>query len=202
MKKFILIIIVSISMACCKKMGNGRITGTVTEKGSGLPLSNVEVKLERSTRSGENAKTYPTIIESTVTDENGSFALPFQMKLRYKYRVYTEPAEHSPAGEYLSEKKEKIDLIVSPFGYIEIHLHKTSNLATEYAELNVDHSNVVVLNVPNYPFDRIQGVYKVRAADNVGVYWTQRYNSNQYKEGVKQLYVAKGDTVVCDVNLE
>ena len=206
MKEIILLITILFTIASCKKIGNGEISGIVTERGTGLPFSNVEVKLERTTRSGENGKTYPAIIASTVTDNDGNFTLPFHMKLRYKYRVYCEPDERGTYSgadnHYLSDKNEKVNLTLPPYAYVKIILHKTSSTVTQSADLHFDDSNTINLEIPNHPFDTTQGVYRVKGEDSVLVFWSQTYNTNFYTHGSQKLYIPKGDTVSYDINLE
>ena len=191
-------------------MGHGRISGTVTEKGTGLPFSNVVVNVERSTRSGENTKTYPTIIASTVTDEDGNYVLPFSMKLRYLYRVYCMPVENPNgdgyseiASEDLDNKKAKINFTLSPIAYVKIRLHKESNTVTSSASLLFDYINSKNLNIPNYPFDAVQGVYQVRANERVSISWNQYYNGpGSYEMGTDYVKINKGDTLSYTINLK
>ena len=191
-------------------MGHGRISGTITEKGTGLPFSNVVVNVERTTRSGENGKTYPTIIASTVTDEDGNYELPFSMKLRYLYRVYCMPVEN-PNGDGYSEigsedldnKKAKVDFTLSPFAYVEVHLHKESNTVTSFAAINFDFEKSKTLNIPNYPFDAVQGVYQVRANETVSISWSQFHDGwGGYEARTDYVTIRKGDTLSYTINLK
>jgi|SRR3954470_7519439 hypothetical protein len=202
-----IVLLLFFAITSCKKVGDGDIRGIVTEKGTGIPVKNVEVKLERTTRSGENDKTHPAIIASTVTDENGNYSLPFHMKLKYKYRVYSLPDEHGTysgaASEYLSDKKQNVNLELPPYAYVKILLHKTStNTITQSAAFQIDNSYPIYLNVPDYVFDKIQGVYPVKGEDSVLVFWSQSYNNFLYAHESQNFFIAKGDTASYTINLE
>ena len=95
MKKYFFLFATIIILMSCNDMETAHISGTVTEKGTGQPFSNVPVKIERTNRSGMNSQTDPTIIASTTTDQNGEYGLTFDMEKKYVYKVSCWPAKEA-----------------------------------------------------------------------------------------------------------
>ena len=106
------------------------------------------------------------------------------------------------AGNGLPTKNITKDFVLPPFAYLKINLHKTSSSITDYADFIVDYSNSIALDVPNYPFDRLQGVYRVKGNDSIVVSWVQNYNTpSVYVNHSEKKYIAKGDTLTYLINL-
>lgn len=210
MKGHLLIILalLIIAMTGCRKIGKSGVSGTVREKGTGLPFPNVGVYVERTTKSGMNSKTYPTIIGNTVTDANGHYDLSFSMKFNYLYRIYCTPIEDGKGKTYtaiasneLPTKNENVDFVLPPFAYVKIYQHKTSNIVTDWAYLQFDYAQSVDLNVPNYPFDAFLGVYRVKGNESITVSWMQYYNNKSLWTGRSDKeYINKGDTLSYDIH--
>jgi len=207
MKNFILILLAIFTMIGCKRIGDGEVGGTVTEKETGLPFPGVRVYIQRSKRSGENAKANETIIAEAITDEDGHYVLPVDLRLKYQYYIRCAGLSDEKNYTYtgydhvkLRDKNGRIDFSLPPFAYVKIHLHKTSYINTTYANLFFNHNRNIGLKIPNHPVDTIYGVYRVTAFDSVIVEWEQIYNSLSDK-GYKAFYINKGDTANYDINV-
>ena len=208
-KNYLILLLFSfIAFAGCKKVGRGDVSGTVTEKGTGLPFPNVGVYIERTTKSGEDDRLDPTIVANTVTDANGHYDLSFHMQFNYLYRIYSKPIEDVNGKTYsavdskpLPTKNANINFMLPPFAYMKVHLLKSSYIVTTSAWLVFGYSKSINLNVHNYPFDSIQGVYRVNGNDSLNVSWQQNITiSPLWVQGQNTVYINKGDTLYYTIN--
>ncbi len=201
--RLVILFLFSLTFATCKKAGNSDVSGTVTEKGTGLPFPGVKVFVERTTKSGLNSNLDRTIVASTVTDANGHYELDFYMKANYLYDLYATLLEDSNGKTYskvewadIPKKNIVANFQLPPIAYLKVNMHKSSTIITHAAYLTIDNSASYTLSLPNYPFDSVAGIYRVISNDTAYISWSQKYGSPaSWLNDNDKVYLNKGDTL-------
>jgi hypothetical protein len=209
MKRLLInILLLLILITSCKKVGNGSVSGTVTEEGSGLPFANVGVYIERKTF--KDGKQNPTIVANTITDASGHYSLPFYMQRSNGYRIFCTPLPDAAGDTYTKEssegvptKNEQINFTLPPFAYIKVSYHKASYTISKSSYIQFDHRKSVDLNDPSHPIDTVLGVFRVVGNRSLHITTFQTYNTpTEWRQELDTVYINKGDTLSYLIDLD
>ena len=206
----IVLFIVICSICSCKKTVDGTVKGTLTEKGTGLPYSNVGIYIVRWEKHpfDGSANADNTVIDSTVTDASGKYSLSYLRKSKYRYSVFYRLKDFVTDNNFkeyteLTEKDFTKDFILFPTGYMKIYLQKTSS-STNHVELYFDDHFGPKFTLPNYnyPFDTILAPYKIIANTTLRFFnWYLLSDTPPYSvQHMDSIYVNKGDTLNYSIN--
>ena len=133
MKKYLILLVpLLFLMAQCKKdnsyLGDHTIAeGIITEKGSGKPVKNVQMRLRRCTYQVLGSSSCETI-DTLRTDTKGFFKFDFQHEKDYQYEIRAVPDTEKyyvvdndaplEKGRYNS----KINLLLTPYSWIKLRI--------------------------------------------------------------------------------
>ena len=137
MKKYLILLVpLLFLMAQCQKdssyLGDRTIAeGIITEKGSGKPVANVQMRLRRCTYQVFGSSSCETI-DTIRTDTKGFFSFNFQHEKAYEYEIRAVPnAEKyyvvdNDAPVEKGRYSNKINLLLTPYTILKLRI-KNSN---------------------------------------------------------------------------
>ncbi len=208
MKKYVILLIPLVFlMARCQKddtyLGDHTIAeGIITEKGSGKPVANVQMRLRRCTYQVFGSSSCETI-DTVRTDAKGFFSFNFKHEKEYQYEIRAVPdaeryfVENNDAPLEKGRYSNKINLVLTPYAWIKLRIKKEPPFV---------YDSLALYGGPNgnpdwYMGEKIDSTFKYRVSGNTTQYFgweVYRKNSKVLTKG--NIYCPAFDTVTYQIN--